>query len=138
MRFPSLSAALISVVCVLALLSSWTTPHAIIGEASVIQLTPDSYRVSFYPTGDVSWDLAYGSALLCCAGLTIENGYRYFGVTAIENYSSATSFTLHGKSKSHGFYDADSAYNPPHGPNINYRPQPALTIKMLRDPIPGV
>ena len=48
----------------------------------------DSYRVSFSPYGYISWDLAYRSALLRCAELTVQNGYRYFGVVAIENYSS--------------------------------------------------
>ena len=92
----------------------------------------------FSPTGYISWDLAYRAALLRCAELTIENGYRYFAVATIENYSSATSFALPGNAKGRCFYDARTAYNPPHSPSITYWPLPALTIKMLRDPIPGV
>jgi hypothetical protein len=76
-----------------------------IGGASEIQLAPDTYRVLFSPTGYISWNLAYRPALVRCAELTIENGYRYFGVTAIDNYSSATSFVPQG----HGFYNAYTA-----------------------------
>ena len=99
--------------------------------------SPDSYRVAFFPTGYISWDLAYRAALLRCAELTIENGYRYFGVLTIENYSSATDFVSPGN-QSHGFYNAHTAYNPPPSSSIPFWPLPALTIKMLRAPIPGV
>jgi hypothetical protein len=75
---------------------------------------------------------------LRCAELTIENGYRYFGVLTIENYSSATDFVPPGNGKGHGFYNAYTAYNPPQSVSITYWPLPALTIKMLRAPIPGV
>jgi hypothetical protein len=94
--------------------------------------------VSFSPTGYISWDLAYKSALLRCAELTIQSGYRYFGVVAIENYSSASSFALPKSSHGQGFYNAYTAYNPPHSLGISFWPLPALTIRMLREPIPGV
>ena len=133
-----LRVALVSVVCVIVLLSGCGTPYGTIGGFSEVQLGPDSYRVSFSPHGYISWDLAYKSALLRCAELTIQNGYRYFGVLAIENYSSVSSFPLPGNSYGHGFYNANTAYNPPHSLSIPFWPLPVLTIRMLRDPIPGV
>jgi hypothetical protein len=93
--------------------------------------------VAFFPNGYISWDLAYRAALLRCAELTVENGYRYFGVLTIENYSSATDF-VPPANQSHGFYNAYTAYNPPPSSSITFWPLPALTIKMLRAPIPGV
>jgi hypothetical protein len=94
--------------------------------------------VSFSPHGYISWDLAYKLALLRCAEVTIQNGHRYFGVLAIENYSSVSSFPLPGNGSAHGFYNANTACNPPHSLSIPFWPQPVLTIRMLRDPIPGV
>jgi hypothetical protein len=138
MCFPRLRVALVSAGCLIVLLSGCANPYGSIGGASAIQLAPDTYRVLFSPTGYISWDLAYRAALLGCAELTVENGYRYFGVVAIDNYSSATSFTLPGNNNVHRYYNASTAYNPPHSPSISYWPLPALTIKMLRVPIPGV
>ena len=137
MCFPQLRAALVSVVCLIAFLSGCTAYYGTVGRASETQVAPDSYRVAFFPTGYISWDLAYRAALLRCADLSIENGYRYFGVLTIENYSSATDFVLPGN-QSHGFYNAYTAYNPPPSSSIPFWPLPALTIKMLRAPIPGV
>src|SRR5262245_38642492 len=138
MCFPQLRQALVSIVCVIVLFSGCATPYATIGESSETQLAPDGYRVLFSPTGYISWDLAYREALLRCAELTIESGYRYFAVSAIENYSSVTNFAPPGNNRGHGFYNAYTAYNPPHSVSIPFWPLPALTIKMLRDPIPGV
>ena len=137
MCFPQLRAALVSVVCLIAFLSGCTAYYGTVGRASETQVAPDSYRVAFFPTGYISWDLAYREALLRCAELTIESGYRYFAVSAIENYSSATDF-VPPASQSHGFYNAYTAYNPPPSSSIPFWPLPALTIKMLRAPIPGV
>jgi len=138
MCFPRLRAALLSVVCLIVFLSGCATPYGTLGGSSEIQLTPYSYRVSFSPTGYISWDLAYKSALLRCAELTIQSGYRYFGVVAIKNYSSVSSFVLPGNSFAHGFYNAKTAYNPPRSFSISYWPLPVLTIRMLKEPIPGV
>ncbi len=138
MCFPRLRAALLSVVCLIVFLSGCATPYGTLGGASETQLAPDSYRVLFSPTGYISWDLAYKAALLRCAELTVENGYRYFAVAAIENYSAVTGFTLPGNKNGHGFYNAYTAYNPPQSLSISYWPLPALTIKMFREPIPGV
>src|SRR5215471_1735350 len=96
MCFPQLRVALASVVCLIVLLSGCGTPYGTIGGSSEAQLGPDSYRVSFSPSGYISWDLAYELTLLRCAEVTIRNGYRYFGVLAIENYSSVSSFPLPG------------------------------------------
>jgi len=138
MCFPQLRAALVSVVCAIVFLSGCAAYYGTLGRASETQVAPDSYRVAFFPTGYISWDLAYRAALLRCADLSIENGYRYFGVLTIENYSSATDFVPPGNGKGHGFYNAYTAYNPPQSVSITYWPLPALTIKMLRAPIPGV
>jgi len=136
--FARLRVALVSAVYLIVLLSGCANPYGSIGEASAIQLAPGTYRVLFSPTGYISWDLAYRAALLRCAELTIENGYRYFAVEAIDNYSSATSFAIPVNGQGGRFYDARTAYNPPHSPSISYWPLPALTIKLLRDPVPGV
>ena len=88
--------------------------------------------MAFFPTGYISW-----AALLRCAELTIENGFRYFCVLTIENYSSATDFVSPGD-QNHSFYNAYTAYNPPPSSSIIFWPLPALTIKMLRTPISGV
>jgi len=92
MCFPQLRAVLVSVVCAIVFLSGCASHYGTIGRASETQLAPDRYRVAFFPTGYIPWDLAYREALLRCAELTIESGYRYFAVSAIENYSSATDF----------------------------------------------
>ena len=102
MCFLQLRQALVSIVCVIVLFSGCATPYATIGESSETQLARDSYRVLFSPTGYISWDLAYRAALLRCAELTIENGYRYFGVMAIDNYSAATKFDLPENGTGHG------------------------------------
>jgi hypothetical protein len=144
MCFPQLRVALVSVACVIVFLSGCGTPYGTIGGSSEIQLAPDSYRVSFSPRGYISWDLAYRSALLRCAELTIQNGYRYFGVVAIENCSAVSGFALprnsytYGTVSAHGFYNANTAYNPPHSFSIIFWPEPVLTIRMLRNPIRGV
>jgi hypothetical protein len=138
MCFLQLRQALVSIVCVIVLFSGCATPYATIGESSETQLAPDSYRVLFSPTGYISWDLAYRAALLRCAELTIENGYRYFGVVAINHYSSATNFDLPENGTGHGFYNAYTAYNPPQSLSVTYWHLPALTIRMFKGPIPGV
>jgi hypothetical protein len=144
MCFLQLRVALVSLVCVIGFLSGCGTPSGTMGGFSEIQLAPDIYRVSFSPYGYISWDLAYESGLLRCAELTIQNGYRYFGVIAIENYSSVSGFALrrnsctYGTVNVHGFYNANWAYNPPQSFSITFWPEPVLTIRMLRDPIPGV
>ena len=137
MCFSQLRLALVSVFSAIVFLSGCATPYGTIGEASETLLAPNSYRVLFSPYGYIPWNLAYRAALLRRADLTIANGYRYFGVMSIDNYSSATGFVLPGNGQGHGLYNAYTAYNPPHSLSIIW-PLPALTIKMLRDPIPGV
>ena len=53
-------------------------------------------------------------------------------------YSSATGFVPTGNGQSHGFYNAYTAYNPPPSSSISFWPLPVLTVRMLKDPIPGV
>ena len=133
---PNSGVSLVSAVCVIVFLSGCSTTCGTIGGSSEVQLAPDSYRVSFSPYGYISWNLAYRSALLRCAELTIQNGYRYFGVVAIENCSAISSFPR--PTYAHGFYNANTADNPPYSLSIPFWPQPVLTIRMFRDPIPGV
>ena len=143
MCFPQLRVALISLVSVFGFFSGCGTPYGTMGGFSEIQLAPDIYRVSFSPYGYTSWDLAYQAGLLHCATLAIQNGYRYFGVLTIENYGSVNSFSLprnsytYGTAKARGFYNADTVYNPPQSFSILW-PKPVLTIRLLRNPIPGV
>jgi hypothetical protein len=130
--------ALVSLVCAFAFLSGCGSPYGSLGGFSETKIAPATYRVSFSPYGYTPWDLAYQAGLLRCATLTMQNGYRYFGVLAIENYGSGNSFSLLGKSaNAGGFYNANTAYNPPQSFSIIW-PQPVLTIRMLKDPIPGV
>ena len=135
--------ALVRLVCVIGFLSGCGTPYGTMGGFSEIQLAPDIYRVSFSPYGYISWDLAYQAGLLRCATLTIQNGCRYFGVLTIENYGSVNSFGLprngytYGVGNAHRFYNANTAYNPPPSFSIIW-PEPVLTIRLLRNPIPGV
>ena len=143
MCFPQLFMALVSLVCVIGFLSGCGTPYGTMGGFSEIQLAPDIYRVSFSPYGYIPWDLAYQAGLLRCATLTIQNGYRYFGVLRIESYGSVNSFSLprngytYSTGNAHGFYNANTAYNPPPSFSVTW-PEPVLTIRMLKDPIPGV
>ena len=55
MCFRQLRAALVSPVYLIVFLSGCATLYAMIGEASAIELVPDSYRVAFTPTGYISW-----------------------------------------------------------------------------------
>ena len=143
MCFPLLRVALVSLVCVIVFLSGCGTPYGTMGGFSEVQLARDIYRVSFSPYGYITWDLAYQAGLIRCATLTIQNGCRYFGVLAIENYGSGNSFSLprngytYGTSNASGFYNANTAYNPPQSFSIIW-PEPVLTIRLLRNPIPGV
>jgi hypothetical protein len=138
MCFPQLRATLVNLVCAFAFLSGCGSPYGPLGGFSETKIAPATYRVSFSPDGYTPWDLAYQAGLLRCATLTMQNGYRYFGVLAIENYGSGNSFSLPGKSaNAGGFYNANTAYNPPQSFSIIW-PQPVLTIRMLKDPIPGV
>jgi hypothetical protein len=143
MCFPKLRVALVSLVCAFAFISGCGSPHGSIGAFSETKMATATYRVLLSPYGYIPWDLAYQAGLLRCAMLTIQHGYRYFGVLAIENYGAGNSFNLPGNSyiygtaNARGFYNAVTAYNPPQSFSIIW-PKPVLTIKMLRDPIPGV
>jgi hypothetical protein len=143
MRFPQLRVTLVTLVYALPFLSGCGSPFGTLGGFSETKIAPSIYRVSFSPYGYTPWDFAYQAALLRCAALTMQNGYRYFGVLAIENYGSGNNFTLprnayaEGIANSRGFYDVNTASHPPHSFSIIW-PQPVLTIRMLREPIPGV
>ena len=135
--------SLVSLGCAFAFLSGCASQYESMGDFSETKIAPATYRVSFSPYGYISWDPAYQAALLRCATLTIQNGYRYFGVLAIENYGSGNSSSLAGNSYTYGtanargFYNVNTVYNPPPSFSI-ISPEPVLTIRMLRDPIPGV
>ena len=142
-RYVSPPVSLVSLVCAFAFLSGCGSQYQSMGDFSETKIAPATYRVSFSPYGYLSWDPAYQAALLRCATLTIQNGYRYFGVLAIENYGSGNSSSLAGNSYTYGtanargFYSVNTVYNPPPSFSIIW-PEPVLTIRMLRDPIPGV
>jgi hypothetical protein len=58
--------------------------------------------------------------------------------TTAPEYSSATGFVSTGNGQSHGFYNAYTAYNPPPSSSISFWPLPVLTVRLLKDLIPGV
>jgi hypothetical protein len=142
-RCVSRRVSLASLVCAFAFLSGCSGQYHSLGDFSETRIAPATYRVSFSPYGYLSWDPAFQAALVRCATLTIQNGYRYFGVLAIENYGSGNSSRLAGNSYTDGtanvpgFYSVNTIYNPPPSFSIIW-PQPVLTIRMLKDPIPGV
>jgi hypothetical protein len=142
-RFVSRRAGLASLVCAFAFLSGCSGQYHSLGDFSETRIAPATYRVSFSPYGYLSWDPAFQAALVRCATLTIQSGYRYFGVLAIENYGSGNSSRLAGNSYAYGtanapgFYNVNTVYNPP--PSFSsIWPEPVLTIRMLSDAIPGV
>jgi hypothetical protein len=143
MCFPQIRLALVRLVCAFAFLSGCGSPYGPLGGFSETRIAPATYRVSFSPYGYISWDLAYQVGLLRCATLTIQHGYRYFGVLAVENYGSGNRFSLpgnnynYGTANGRGFYNADTAYHPPQCFSIIW-PEPVLTMRMLRSPIAGV
>jgi hypothetical protein len=142
-RYVSPRVTLVSLVCAFAFLSGCGSQYQSLGDFSETQIAPATYHVSFSPYGYLSWDPAFQAVLLRCATLTIQNGYRYFGVLAIANYGSGNSSSLpansytYGTANAWGFYNVNTVYNPPESFSIIW-PEPALTIRMLRDPIPGV
>lgn len=141
--FPRLRAALGTLVFGFVSISCCCTPYGPIGVFSETKIAVDVYRVSLSTYGYTSWDFAYQAGLLRCATLTIQNGYRNFGVLAIENYGAGNSFILPGNrynsgaANAHEFYNANTIYNLPQSYSIIW-PEPVLTIKMLRAPVPGV
>jgi hypothetical protein len=82
-----------------AFLSACATPYqpmSALGGYREIQLAPDIYRVMFFGNGYTNSELAVEYALRRCAELTQQNGYRYFGILAVNDLSEQRSWNIPG------------------------------------------
>jgi len=136
----------------LAILTGCATPYqpvSALGGYREIQLAPDIYRVMFFGNGYTNSELAIEYALRRCAELTQQNGYPYFGILTVEDYSTQSSFTIPGSSYTTGTVNVNSIGNmafgtysgrtfitPSQTVHFNF-PRPVITIKMLNSQIPG-
>jgi hypothetical protein len=94
-------------------------------------------------------ELAVEYALRRCAELTAQNGYRYFGILAVNDFSTQSSFTIPGSAyttgnlqvnqfgnTAFGTYTGHTFITPAQTVQFNF-PRPVITIKMLNNQIPG-
>jgi hypothetical protein len=56
----------------------------------------------FFGNGYTNSELAVEYALRRCAELTAQNGYRYFGILAVNDFSAQSSFTIPGSAYTTG------------------------------------
>jgi hypothetical protein len=135
-----------AIVFSLALLAACTTPYqpmSAFGGYHEIQLAPDIYRVMFFGNGYTNSELAVEYALRRCAELTAQNGYRYFGILAVNDFSAQSSFTIPGSAyttgnlqvnqfgnTAFGTYTGHTFITPAQTVQFNF-PRPVITIKMF-------
>src|SRR5260221_12407874 len=94
-------------------------------------------------------ELAVEYALRRCAELTQQNGYRYFGILAVNDFSTQSSFTIPGSESTTGTLYLNQFGNTAFG-TYNQRtfstpartlvydfPRPVIPMKMLNDQVPG-
>ena len=133
-------------------LSSCATPYqpmSALGGYREIQLAPNIYRVMFFGNGYTSGELAVEYALRRCAELTQQNGYLYFGVLAVDDFSTQSSFTIPGSESTtgtlylnqfgntaFGTYNQRTFITPAQTVEFDF-PRPVITMKMLNDQVPG-
>jgi hypothetical protein len=135
-----------------AVLSACATPYqpmSAFGGYREIQLAPDIYRVMFFGNGYTNSDLAVEYALRRCAELTQQNGYRYFGILAVNDLSEQRSWNIPGSAyttgnlslnsfgnTAFGTYNQTTFITPAQTIRFNF-PRPVITMRMVNNQIPG-
>jgi hypothetical protein len=116
-----------------AVLSACATPYqpmSTFGGYREIQLAPDIYRVMFFGNGYTNSELAVEYALRRCAEITQQNGYRYFGILAVNDFSTQSSWTIPGSASTTGNLSLNSFGNTAFGTyNQTTFITPAQTIR---------
>jgi hypothetical protein len=142
----------LAILISLAILTGCATsyqPMSALGGYREIQLAPDIYRVMFFGNGYTNSELAVEYALRRCAELTQQNGYRYFGILSVEDFTTQSSYTIPGSAyttgnlnvnqfgnTAFGTYTGRTFITPAQTVQFNF-PRPVITIKMLNAQIPG-
>jgi len=133
---------------VLAVSSCGTSyqPLGISGGYSETRLAPDVVKVRFSANAYTSSEKAQDLALLRCADLCLQSGYRYFHVGADSvNVSHSTivtpgsSFTT-GTATGYGYgvgYNQTTTYMPPQVTTLN-KPQAEILVKFLKAKPSGI
>jgi hypothetical protein len=135
-----------------AVLSACATPYqpmSTFGGYREIQLAPDIYRVMFFGDGYTNSELAVEYALRRCAEVTQQNGYRYFGILAVNDFSTQSSWTVPGSASTtgnlslnsfgntaFGTYNQTTFITPAQTIRFNF-PRPVITMRMVNNQIPG-
>ena len=135
-----------------AILSACATPYqpmSTLGGYREIQLASNTYRVMFFGNGYTNAELAVEYALRRCAELTQQNGYRYFGILAVNDFSEQRSWNIPGSAYTTGSLSVNSFGNTAFG-NYNQTafitpaqtirfnfPRPVITMQMVNNEIPG-
>jgi hypothetical protein len=135
-----------------AILSGCATPYqsmSTLGGYREIQLASNTYRVMFFGNGYTNVELAVEYALRRCAELTQQNGYRYFGILAVNDLSEQRSWNIPGSahttgtlsvnsfgSTAFGNYNQTTFITPAQTVRFNF-PRPVITMQMANHQIPG-
>jgi hypothetical protein len=69
-------------------------PMSTLGGYREIQLTSNTYRVMFFGNGYTYAELAVEYALCRCVELTQQNGYRYLGILAVNDFGEQRSWKI--------------------------------------------
>src|SRR5580692_11176023 len=98
-KFSSMQVKWFSLFVCAAVLSACATPYqpmSTLGGYREIQLASNTYRVMFFGNGYTNSELAVEYALRRCAELTQQNGYRYLGILAVNDFSEQRSWKITG------------------------------------------
>jgi hypothetical protein len=114
-----------------------------------IQLSSNTYRVMFFGNGYTNAELALEYTLRRCAELTQQNGYRYFGILAVNDFSEQRSWNIPGSAyttgslsvnsfgnTAFGTYNQQTFITPAQTIRFNF-PRPVITMQMVNNQIPG-